>query len=256
MLPRRSAAARWQLRRSTPRRRDRRRARAGPHPGGDAAIRCRARSLVLLRRRPARRHEARATRCPSAPRVRPTAASASALWAPGADARRARAARPRRRARMRADAVQRAADGWHDAHVGARRRRRSLRVPRRRRPRACPIRPRAAIPTTCTGRARVVDPRAYRWRDDAWRGRPWHEAVIYELHVGTFTPEGTFAAAIEHARPPRRARRHRGRADAGRRFPGPAQLGLRRRAAVRARRRVRHARRPEARSSTQRTRAA
>jgi maltooligosyltrehalose trehalohydrolase len=42
----------------------------------------------------------------------------------------------------------------------------------------------------------VIDAHAYDWRDDAWRGRPWHEAVVYELHVGTFTPEGTFAAAI------------------------------------------------------------
>jgi malto-oligosyltrehalose trehalohydrolase len=31
--------------------------------------------------------------------------------------------------------------------------------------------------------------------DPAWRGRPWHEAVLYELHLGTFTPEGTLAAA-------------------------------------------------------------
>ena len=30
-----------------------------------------------------------------------------------------------------------------------------------------------------------------------WRGRPWDEAVVYELHVGTFTPEGTFRAAID-----------------------------------------------------------
>ncbi|WP_219220169.1 malto-oligosyltrehalose trehalohydrolase [Variovorax boronicumulans] len=41
----------------------------------------------------------------------------------------------------------------------------------------------------------VVDPSTYAWRDDAWRGRPWTEAAIYELHIGTFTPEGTFAAA-------------------------------------------------------------
>jgi malto-oligosyltrehalose trehalohydrolase len=41
----------------------------------------------------------------------------------------------------------------------------------------------------------LVDPHAYAWNDGAWRGRPWHDAVIYELHVGTFTPEGTFAAA-------------------------------------------------------------
>ncbi|WP_020184339.1 malto-oligosyltrehalose trehalohydrolase [Methylopila sp. 73B] len=32
----------------------------------------------------------------------------------------------------------------------------------------------------------VVDPRAYRWRTAGWMGRPWHEAVVYELHVGAF----------------------------------------------------------------------
>ena len=39
----------------------------------------------------------------------------------------------------------------------------------------------------------VVDPRAHAWDDGAWRGRPWREAVVYELHVGAFSPEGTFA---------------------------------------------------------------
>lgn len=42
----------------------------------------------------------------------------------------------------------------------------------------------------------LTDPEAFDWPDDGWRGRPWHEAVIYELHVGCFTPAGTFAAAI------------------------------------------------------------
>jgi malto-oligosyltrehalose trehalohydrolase len=46
------------------------------------------------------------------------------------------------------------------------------------------------------GPSEVVDPAAYDWKDAAWSGRPWHEAVLYELHVGTFTPEGTFRAAI------------------------------------------------------------
>ena len=41
----------------------------------------------------------------------------------------------------------------------------------------------------------VVDPRAYAWNNSGWRGRPWSEAVVYELHVGSFTQEGTFAAA-------------------------------------------------------------
>ncbi|MEO7127665.1 MAG: malto-oligosyltrehalose trehalohydrolase [Rhodoferax sp.] len=45
------------------------------------------------------------------------------------------------------------------------------------------------------GASQVIDPHTYAWQDGAWRGRPWEEAVIYELHVGTFTPEGSFAAA-------------------------------------------------------------
>lgn len=40
----------------------------------------------------------------------------------------------------------------------------------------------------------VVDPKAFEW-ERGWTGRPWHETVLYELHVGTFTREGTFAAA-------------------------------------------------------------
>ncbi len=38
---------------------------------------------------------------------------------------------------------------------------------------------------------------AFRWTDSAWRGLAWAEAIIYELHIGTFTPEGTFRAATE-----------------------------------------------------------
>ena len=43
----------------------------------------------------------------------------------------------------------------------------------------------------------VIDPRAFDWKDDQWRGRPWEDAVIYELHVGAFTPEGTFHGVSE-----------------------------------------------------------
>ena len=42
----------------------------------------------------------------------------------------------------------------------------------------------------------IVDPGSYRWQDQAWRGRPWEETVIYELHVGTATPEGTYAGLM------------------------------------------------------------
>ena len=52
-------------------------------------------------------------------------------------------------------------------------------------------------PEDVHGPSEVVDPEAFGWTDEAWRGRPWHEAVLYELHVGTFTPEGTFRGAIE-----------------------------------------------------------
>ncbi len=44
------------------------------------------------------------------------------------------------------------------------------------------------------GPSRLLDPRRHAWTSE-WRGRPWEEAVIYELHVGTFSPEGTWEAA-------------------------------------------------------------
>ena len=52
-------------------------------------------------------------------------------------------------------------------------------------------------PDDVHGPSQLVDPREYLWRDAGWRGRPWEDAVLYELHVGTFTPQGTFAAARE-----------------------------------------------------------
>jgi maltooligosyltrehalose trehalohydrolase len=52
-------------------------------------------------------------------------------------------------------------------------------------------------PGDIDGYSEVIDPAAYTWRDAVWRGRPWEEAIIYEMHVGTFTPEGTFAAAAQ-----------------------------------------------------------
>ncbi|HEY0372584.1 MAG TPA: malto-oligosyltrehalose trehalohydrolase [Thermoanaerobaculia bacterium] len=45
------------------------------------------------------------------------------------------------------------------------------------------------------GPSEVIDP-AFAWR--AWRGVPLKDAVLYEMHIGTFTAEGTYAAAIEH----------------------------------------------------------
>jgi maltooligosyltrehalose trehalohydrolase len=42
----------------------------------------------------------------------------------------------------------------------------------------------------------VVEHGGYAWRDNDWRGRPFAELVFYEVHVGTFTPEGTFDAMV------------------------------------------------------------
>ena len=47
------------------------------------------------------------------------------------------------------------------------------------------------------GPSQVVDPRAFRWTDGAWGGVAGRRHVIYELHVGTFTPEGSWRAASE-----------------------------------------------------------
>ncbi len=52
-------------------------------------------------------------------------------------------------------------------------------------------------PADVHGPSEVIDPEAFVWRDESWMGRPWEEAVIYEMHVGTFTAEGTFRAAAE-----------------------------------------------------------
>ncbi|WP_414039812.1 malto-oligosyltrehalose trehalohydrolase [Acidithiobacillus sp. M4-SHS-6] len=51
------------------------------------------------------------------------------------------------------------------------------------------------------GPSLLVDPAAFAWEDGHWRGRPWEEAAIYELHTGSFSPEGTFAgvtARLDH----------------------------------------------------------
>jgi 1,4-alpha-glucan branching enzyme/maltooligosyltrehalose trehalohydrolase len=52
-------------------------------------------------------------------------------------------------------------------------------------------------PDDVHGASEVIDPAGFKWQDAEWHGRAWEEAVIYELHVGTFSPEGTFAGVIE-----------------------------------------------------------
>jgi maltooligosyltrehalose trehalohydrolase len=95
----------------------------------------------------------------------------------------------------RAHAAQPAADGWHEAKVagagpGTRYRFRidgELDVPD----------PASRFqPEDVRGPSEVIA-HDYAWRATDWRGRPWHEAVFLELHVGTFTSTGTFQAVIE-----------------------------------------------------------
>ena len=92
--------------------------------------------------------------------------------------------------------LQRSGDGWHqlvtsEAHAGTRYRYQlpdGLQVPD----------PASRFqPEDVTGPSEVIDPAAFAWTDGAWRGRPWAEAVLYELHIGAFTPKGTFRAAID-----------------------------------------------------------
>ena len=45
------------------------------------------------------------------------------------------------------------------------------------------------------GPSQVVDPGAFRWHDQDWRGVPLEGQVLYEMHIGTFTPDGTWEAA-------------------------------------------------------------
>ena len=52
-------------------------------------------------------------------------------------------------------------------------------------------------PADVHGPSAVIDPSAFSWHDEGWRGRPWEETVLYELHVGTFTPQGSFQGVEE-----------------------------------------------------------
>ena len=53
-------------------------------------------------------------------------------------------------------------------------------------------------PQGLRGPSRIVDAAEFEWTDGGFAPRPLADQVIYELHIGTFTPEGTFDAAIEH----------------------------------------------------------
>jgi maltooligosyltrehalose trehalohydrolase len=52
-------------------------------------------------------------------------------------------------------------------------------------------------PEDVFGPSEVIDHAGYAWRAKDWRGRPWHETVLSESHVGAFTPQGTYRAMID-----------------------------------------------------------
>jgi malto-oligosyltrehalose trehalohydrolase len=52
-------------------------------------------------------------------------------------------------------------------------------------------------PQDVHGPSQVIDSGAWEWTDSEWRGRPWEEAVIYELHVGSYTKPGNYAGVIQ-----------------------------------------------------------
>jgi maltooligosyltrehalose trehalohydrolase len=52
-------------------------------------------------------------------------------------------------------------------------------------------------PNGIHGPSRTVDHGAFSWTDQSWQAKPLSSAIVYELHVGTFTPRGTFIAAID-----------------------------------------------------------
>jgi maltooligosyltrehalose trehalohydrolase len=100
--------------------------------------------------------------------------------------------------RSSAQLLRAAPGGWHEADVpealsGARYK--FLVHMRDAQPTSVPDPASRSNPEGVHGPSAVVDPHSYAWLERSWRGRPWEEAVVYELHVGTFSREGTFAAA-------------------------------------------------------------
>jgi malto-oligosyltrehalose trehalohydrolase len=56
-------------------------------------------------------------------------------------------------------------------------------------------------PADVHGPSELIDPESFDWPDAGWRGRPWEEAVLYEIHVGAFGPGGSYdevAARLDH----------------------------------------------------------
>ena len=78
--------------------------------------------------------------------------------------------------------MQQGEDGWHEASHPARAGSRyCFRMPDGLR---VPDPTSRAQAEDVRGESLVTDPNAYRWKNDGWKGRPWHESVVYEVHAG------------------------------------------------------------------------
>jgi maltooligosyltrehalose trehalohydrolase len=53
-----------------------------------------------------------------------------------------------------------------------------------------------AQPEGVHGPSEIIDPDEFKWEDRDWRGIPLEEMIIYEIHIGTFTQQGTFEGMI------------------------------------------------------------
>jgi maltooligosyltrehalose trehalohydrolase len=89
-------------------------------------------------------------------------------------------------------------------------------------------------PHGINGPSRTIDHGAFPWTDRHWQARPLSAAVFYELHIGTFTPQGTFKAADRKTRSFDPTRHHACRTHAGCRIFRKPRLGLRWRLPLRA----------------------
>ena len=76
------------------------------------------------------------------------------------------------------------------------------------------------------GDSLIVDPAAFKWSDSQWKGTSREGQVVYELHVGTFTPEGTWEAAARELGGAPGAGGHGDRTDAGGGVRRAVRLGL------------------------------
>src|SRR6478672_1127888 len=85
-------------------------------------------------------------------------------------------------------------DGYFAAHTAALPGDRYFYIPDSNKPVPDPVS--RLLPEGVHGPTEIVDPEKFAWTDSAWRGLSLRDYVIYELHIGTFTPEGTFEAAI------------------------------------------------------------